>query len=632
MKNVLKSGQVALGCNYWASNAGIYMWREFDINAIEKDFKLLSENGLTILRIFPLWNDFQPIKRVAAVFNTFREIRMKDDQPLEGSPLAEAGIDEVMMSRFRQVLDLAEKYNFKVIVALLTGWMSGRMFVPEAVSHCNLLTDPMAITWEVRFIKAFVRHFKDHQAIKVWEPGNECNCLSTVENPESAYCWLATITDAIRSADSSREVWGGMHGLSSSFRSNWQLAHQKELCDAVTTHPYPCDFTPHAELDRVDTIRNAFHGVAESNLYRDCSSKDCSIEEAGNLGNMFSAPEVAANYINNMLWNAFAHNIKSLLWWCSCDFTHLDYPPYDWNAMERELGLLGKDRKISEQLKAFKKFNDTVNRLDLTGLPEFRRNAVVLLSDEIDHWGVAWASWLLAKQAGFDVSMQSAETPLKDADFYILPAVSSTAAIPRRHYYKLVEKIRNGATVLVSFSGGALEPFETVFGVKVLRRYSDDQPDTIKFNGENFTVNQSIRLELQATTAEVTAWDNKNKPFMTCNNFGQGKAVFMAASPEAFMANTPGVFADEAEKWYKFYQFAAEKAKVERFAYSNDPQITLTEHIYNSDKVVITAVNNTPEERMFTPVIAGDYRVEYIHGTPGSIPGNSGVILLLTKK
>ena len=153
MQNILQSGKVALGCNYWASNAGIYMWRHFDLDAIEKDFKLLSENGLTILRIFPLWNDFQPIKQMSAVFNTFREIRMKDDQPLEGPPLAEAGIDEVMMERFQQVLDLAEKYNFKVIVALLTGWMSGRMFVPEAINHYNLLTDPLAISWEVRFIK-----------------------------------------------------------------------------------------------------------------------------------------------------------------------------------------------------------------------------------------------------------------------------------------------------------------------------------------------------------------------------------------------------------------------------------------------------------------------------------------------
>ena len=631
MKNVLQSGKVALGCNYWASNAGIYMWRNFDLDAIGKDFALLAENGLTVLRIFPLWNDFQPIRQMSSVFNTFREIRMKDDLPLEGSPLAEAGIDEVMMERFQKVLDLAEKYNFKVIVALLTGWMSGRMFVPDAISHCNLLTDPLAISWEVRFIKAFVRHFKYHKAIRVWEPGNECNCLSAVENPESAYCWLAAITDAIRSADSSREVWGGMHGLSSSFRGNWQLAHQKELCDAVTTHPYPCDFTPHAELDRVDTIRNAFHGVAESNLYRDCSGKDCSIEEAGNLGNMFSAPEVAANYIGNMLWNALAHNIKSLLWWCSCDFTHLDYPPYDWNAMERELGLLGKDRRISEQLKAFKKFNDTVNTLDLTGLPEFRRNAVVLLTDETDHWGVAWSSWLLAKQAGFDVSMQSAEAPLKDADFYILPAVTSTAAIPRRHYYKLVEKVRAGATLLASFSGGALEPFEDVFGVKVLRRYTDNNTLDVTLNGENFTAAPGIRLELQAVNAEIIACDSRNMPFMTCNKCGKGKAIFMAASPEAFMAKTPGVFADGAEKWYKFYKFAAQAAAVERSVYSPDPQITLTEHVYSEKKIIIIAVNNTPEVRKFEPQIAAGYNVEYLYGTAGSIPANSGVILLLTR-
>lgn len=631
MQNTLVSGKVALGCNYWASNSGIYMWRNFDIAAIEKDFAELSKHGLSLLRIFPLWNDFQPVTVMKSVFNTFREVRMKDDLPLEGSYLTEAGIDEVMMERFRQVLDLAEKYNFKVIVALLTGWMSGRMFVPEAVSHLNLLTDPMAISWEVRFIKAFVKTFKDHKAIKVWEPGNECNCLGTVGNSESAYCWLATITDAIRAVDNTRPIWGGMHGLSSNARDFWQLKHQKELCDGVTTHPYPCNFTAHAELDKVDTIRNAFHGVAESNLYRDCSFKDASIEEAGNLGNMFSAPEVAANYLNNMLWNALAHNIKSLLWWCSCDFTHLDYPPYDWNAMERELGLLGKGRSITPQLETFKKFNDSVNTLELAGLPEFKRNAVVLLTDETDHWGVAWASWLLAKQAGFDVEFQSAEDPLKEADFYILPAVTGTAAIPRRHYYKLVEKVRAGATVMASFSGGALEPFADVFGVKVLRRYMDDKPYTVDFMGESFKVNQSIRLELEALTAEVMAYSQDHKPFMTSADCGKGKAIFLAASPEAFMADTPGVFAGDADKWYKFYRFAARTAKVERLAYSNDPVITLTEHRYNEHKAVVIAVNNSPEERKFVPEIAAAYSAEYIYGKPGSIPANSGVILQLVR-
>ena len=97
------------------------------------------------------------------------------------------------------------------------------------------------------------------------------------------------------------------------------------------------------------------------------------------------------------------------------------------------------------------------------------------------------------------------------------------------------------------------------------------------------------------------------------------------------MADTPGVFAGDADKWYKFYRFAARTAKVERLAYSNDPVITLTEHRYNEHKAVVIAVNNSPEERKFVPEIAAAYSAEYIYGKPGSIPANSGVILQLVR-
>ncbi len=35
-----------LGCNYWASNAGIEMWKNWDENAIRDDLKILSESGI----------------------------------------------------------------------------------------------------------------------------------------------------------------------------------------------------------------------------------------------------------------------------------------------------------------------------------------------------------------------------------------------------------------------------------------------------------------------------------------------------------------------------------------------------------------------------------------------------------
>ena len=50
-----------LGCNYWASNAGADMWRNFDENTIRADLGALSENGVTHMRVFPNWRDFQPV-------------------------------------------------------------------------------------------------------------------------------------------------------------------------------------------------------------------------------------------------------------------------------------------------------------------------------------------------------------------------------------------------------------------------------------------------------------------------------------------------------------------------------------------------------------------------------------------
>lgn len=34
-----------LGCNYWASNAGADMWRDFDVDAIRADLDALSRHG-----------------------------------------------------------------------------------------------------------------------------------------------------------------------------------------------------------------------------------------------------------------------------------------------------------------------------------------------------------------------------------------------------------------------------------------------------------------------------------------------------------------------------------------------------------------------------------------------------------
>ena len=60
----------------------------------------------------------------------------------------------------------------KLIVGLVTGWMSGRWFVPPAIEGRNVLTDPMAIMWQVRMVRHLVRTFKDAPALLAWDLGN----------------------------------------------------------------------------------------------------------------------------------------------------------------------------------------------------------------------------------------------------------------------------------------------------------------------------------------------------------------------------------------------------------------------------------------------------------------------------
>ena len=71
-----------LGCNYWASNAGADMWRDFDKEAIDKDLDALSSHGVTHMRVFPNWRDFQPVDRAYAWRGQHGEY-VKDNSPYQ---------------------------------------------------------------------------------------------------------------------------------------------------------------------------------------------------------------------------------------------------------------------------------------------------------------------------------------------------------------------------------------------------------------------------------------------------------------------------------------------------------------------------------------------------------------------
>ena len=113
-----------VGCNYWASHAGVYMWRDWDAGKVEKDLDLLVAHGMTVLRVFPLWPDFQPITAEYGGCGAFRGYAQN------GGPLKNyAAVDDVMIDRFRYLCDAAEKRGIKLVVGLVTGWIDRKSVV-----------------------------------------------------------------------------------------------------------------------------------------------------------------------------------------------------------------------------------------------------------------------------------------------------------------------------------------------------------------------------------------------------------------------------------------------------------------------------------------------------------------------
>ena len=91
MLSLTEPGKFVVGCNYWASHAGTAMWSDWRPEIVEADLRQLSEGGLQVLRVFPLWPDFQPLTYLYTGHGRIQELRM-GETPLAHDEAGTAGV------------------------------------------------------------------------------------------------------------------------------------------------------------------------------------------------------------------------------------------------------------------------------------------------------------------------------------------------------------------------------------------------------------------------------------------------------------------------------------------------------------------------------------------------------------
>ncbi|MFP4382485.1 MAG: glycoside hydrolase 5 family protein [Spirochaetia bacterium] len=631
----MKNNGFFLGVNYWASHAGTAMWSDWKPRRVEKDLDLLSEIGITTVRVFPLWSDFQPLDRLYGPANKPEEYRTGETALPEGGP-EKSGLSLVHLGRFSELLDMLRRRGMKAIVGLITGWMSGRLFMPPAFRGRNALTDPEVIKWELRFVREFVSYFRNDESILGWDLGNECNCMDRVSGQDQAWLWTAAVSSAIRSADQERPVISGMHGLTVLSDGVWTLPDQGELTDYLTTHPYPI-FTPHCKMDPLTTMRSFLHPAAQTSLYRDVGEKPCFVEEMGTLGPMVADEETSGTYIKNNLFSLFAHDCLGMMWWCNHDQNLLTHPPYDWVAMERQLGLFQHDdqpKKAAEEVKQFSRF---LAEFPHPVLPRFNRHAVCILTQDQDQWGNGFGTFILAKQAGFDIEYQSIEQPLKESDVYLLPGISGTKVMSGRFWKELKRKIADGALLYISYDGGFVSEFDEVTGMRVKGRYQPDTPGSFDIDGCTMEIPSSFRLLLSEAGGKTVFSDSEGNPVCSRNKFGKGEVVFLGLPLEKHVITSPGtVYREDAVPFYRIYRRIFKTVIASRPVIKESKYLGVTEHYLDENTVIIFLINYSSEELFENIRINTDWdqpavlRGEYSQTL--RIPGAEAAILKLSRK
>ena len=626
MNNKCENLKFILGANYWGSDWGTEMWLHYDGEAIRRDLKQLAEYGVQNLRVFPNWRDFQPVDRAYR----WRGGHGEYINSRTGQPVYDDGVDLEMIKKFRDFCKAAEENGIGLVVAIVTGWMSGSLFTPPVLNGKNLITDPEALMWMRRFVKKFVRELKDEKSIVMWGLGNECNCMGIVENSFEAYKWTAVVADAIRSEDSSRPISSDMHGLVSGTDSDgkWTIEDQGELTDVLCTHPYPsptvgCDVEPYTRL------RTTCLPTAQTLYYSGVSKKPAYIQESGTFSQTIGSNQMSADFMRIQILSSIANNLSGYQWWCAWEQKHLEFPPYTWSMIERELGMFDKDKNPKPVAYVMKDMSKLVNKLPQP-FPKRAVDGACVLSRDQNRQQVAISTVIFGKQAGLDLEICYTENGnLPESKLYFMPCIKGWSVIYKKTWVELLKKVENGATLYMSFDGGHITDFPDVVGAESMG-FMNNQSHTVKVEGEEISYT-SKEILLNPTTAEVVCTNESGNSVLLKNKYGKGCVYFLNMPMERLAFEGTDLY--NTMPYYKVYQEIAKEKIADKLVVADDKNIGITINPVDKNNCFVTLLNYSDKEIKPDVKIKDGWKIkETVYGDINCIPKCDGVFLKISRK
>jgi hypothetical protein len=615
-----------LGVNYWGRDYATEMWQHYDGARIRDELTVLSGYGVRCMRVFPNWRDFQPVESAYRWRGAHGEYLNSNT----GAQVYDDGVDPEQIECFRDFCHAAEENGITLVVSVVTGWMSGRLYTPPALSGKNLINDPEALMWMRRFIHRFVRELKNEKAIVMWDLGNECNCLGMANSRYEAYVWTSTVADSIRAEDPTRPISSGMHSLHSYEKTEekWFIQDQGEMTDVLTPHPYPsptikCDNEPYNRL------KITFAPTAQALYYSGIGKRNAYIQESGTFSQTVGNKEMSADWLRINVLSSIANNLIGYQWWCAWDQSHLDFPPYTWHMIERELGIMKTDGSPKPVAYAMKEMSALLDKLP-DEFPKRQIDGACILTEQGCHQETAIATLTLAKQAGIDLEVVYTQTgDIPDTSLYFMPRIGGWNVINKATWTALLNKVQEGATLYISYEGGQITSFPEIIGAESMGVMSGVS-HSFELDGCSLPYSGKEIL-LSPTTAEVVAVNEKGNPVLLKNKLDKGTVYFMNAAIEGLAFDTVGAFTEMP--YYLIYSEIARDVVSKKAISCADPNVFVTVNPISEEVCYATILNYSDHEIIPKIRLQDGWTVsEAVYGSLNKLPSCNGAIVKLARK
>lgn len=359
-----------LGVNYWPRRKAMGWWSDFDAGEVRDEFAVIGALGLDTVRLFLLWDDFQP----------------EPDR-----------VDAGCLAALTSVCDIAADYSLGLDITFFTGHMSGPNWSPRWLLHDsppplpygrlvsrrevvhrgyrNMYTDAVALEAQRLLLHTVVSSLCDHPAVWMWNLGNEPDLFAIAPDRATGRGWVEEMTALIKSIDAAHPVTCGLHFPSLTRADIFRADDTFAVTDVAVMHAYPMyvawiddpldpDFVPFtcaltSALCGKPALMEEFGGCTaphgnESQVWQ------WTAYGAPKRQFMASEEDLAA-YIAAVLPKLVEVGASGALLWCFADYVPelYDRPPCVESRHERFFGLVRPDGSLKPHAEVLRAFAQT---------------------------------------------------------------------------------------------------------------------------------------------------------------------------------------------------------------------------------------------------------------------------------